>query len=135
MVHCIHHVPGRARFKVPRLKQDRAFAKELESKLASIEGVYRVEVNSSAWSVIVHYDAAANPLSQVIEHMRAGHAAAAAPGGDASAVTPPNASGRRPESHELPRGVGKVVGQAIFATVVQHTLERSLLAILLGFRR
>ncbi|HML91215.1 MAG TPA: hypothetical protein PKE02_02390 [Methyloceanibacter sp.] len=35
---------------------------------------------------------------------------------------------------EISRGVGQIVGQAVFATLVQRTLERSLLSLLIGLR-
>ncbi|MEG6508992.1 heavy-metal-associated domain-containing protein [Methyloligella sp. 2.7D] len=133
MVYCIHHVPGRARFKVPRLKQDRDFAKEIDEKLSALPGVTRVEINHSAWSVIVHYDAAmeSDPLQDAVLHMHGGTLPITTePGGPNPIPLTPKANGH--DREKVSRGVGKIVGQAVFATLVQRTLERSLLHILTG---
>ncbi|WP_141701017.1 HMA2 domain-containing protein [Methyloceanibacter methanicus] len=138
MVYCIHHVPGRARFKVPRIKQDRAFAHELETKLLSLEGVHRVEVNPSAHSVIVHYDVVVNPLGDAVSHMHGGKPPIETSGCDPGVIPlspKPGAGPADRKTHEeISRGVGKIVGQAVFATLVQRTLERSLLSLLTGLR-
>ncbi|WP_108682822.1 HMA2 domain-containing protein [Methyloceanibacter sp. wino2] len=138
MVYCVHHVPGRARFKVPRIKQDRAFAEELESKILSLEGVHRVEVNPSAHSVIVHYDIVVNPLGDAVSHMHGGKPPIDMTGGDPGVIplsAKPGAGPIDKKAHEdISRGVGQIVGQAVFATLVQRTLERSLLSLLTGLR-
>lgn len=71
MAYCVHHIPGRVRFKVPKLQNDPAFAAEIEKKVLAVQGVIGVEVNQSAWSVIVHYDVDADPVDDVIEHIYA----------------------------------------------------------------
>ena len=132
MAYCVHHVPGRARFKAPQIRADAALAEAVEQRLAEVEGVLRVEVNRRAASVIVHYDTAAQPLDLVVEHIRAVHPAPAAryapalqaAGGPAQPAQPP-----------LARSVGQVFGQAMFATLLQRTLERSLLSLLTGSLR
>ena len=145
MAYCVHHVPGRVRFKVPKLQSDPAFAAEIEEKVRAVEGVIGVEVNRPAWSMIVHYDVDANPLDDVMEHISATRPANGA-NGDGGAKAP-LMNGRANGSnghysnghhstggHEMSRVVGQAIGQAIFATIVQRTLDRSLISILTGLR-
>lgn len=51
-----HHVPGRLRVRVPRIKGSVAEARALEASLAVIKGVSGVESRDLTGSVIIHYD-------------------------------------------------------------------------------
>lgn len=141
MPYCIHHVPGRARFKVPNLRRDPSLAAEVTEKITALDGIVRVEVNRHAASVVVHYDVAANPLDKVVTHLGAPPAANGANGTIHHRASPSDPILLRPDSsrntgtrHHVTRSVGQVFGQAMFATLVQRTLERSLLSILTGIR-
>ncbi len=136
MAYCVHQVPGRVRFKVPQLPRNEACAMELEKKLLAINGVLRVEINQHASSVTVHHNAADNPIDELLNHIRLSSAKNDANGSSVSkamangdAFTSPRRNGA---SNEIPRALGQVIGQAIFATLVQSTLKRGLLSILIG---
>jgi hypothetical protein len=137
MTHCVHHVPGRARFKLPQLQHDPAYAGEIEQKVLALDGVTGVEVNQRAWSMIVHYDVNANPLDAVAKQIGALRPANGENGAGSHPVLP---RVDRSNGHhaiggpEMSRVVGQAIGQAIFATLVQRTLDRSLLSLLTGLR-
>lgn len=52
----IHFVPGRIRLRVPRVRDDRAFALRLEERLIAEETVTLVRVNQAAASVTIAYN-------------------------------------------------------------------------------
>jgi hypothetical protein len=52
----VHHVPGRIRFKIPGLRNDRTLIGALPRALTAYDGVDRVEVRPESNSLIVHYD-------------------------------------------------------------------------------
>ena len=137
MTHCVHHVPGRARFKLPQLQHDPAYAGEIEQKVLALDGVTGVEVNQRAWSMIVHYDVNANPLDAVAKQIGALRPANGENGAGSHPVLP---RVDRSNGHhaiggpEMSRVVSQAIGQAIFATLVQRTLDRSLLSLLTGLR-
>lgn len=138
MAYCVHHVPGRIRFKVPKLQSDPAYAKELEQKMLALAGVTDVEVNRSAWSMVVRYDVGVNPVNEVMEHITA--ARNKTNGNDVIRTPLINGHVNGSNGHhnnngnDMSRVVGRAIGQAIFATVVQRTLDRSLISILTGLR-
>lgn len=70
----VHHVRGRIRLKIPASKGNSRVLGEIAQAIAPIEGVKRVDVNSSTGSLIVHYDPAMH--STFHEHL-ADHAESA----------------------------------------------------------
>ena len=135
MAYCVHHVPGRVRFKVPQLQRDPGFAGEIEHKVRALDGVTHVEVNRPAWSVIVHYDTATNPLDDIVMQIGAQRPANGVNGNrvDAPSIVP-RSDGHSLGGREISGVVGQAIGQAIFATLVQRTIDRSLVSILSGLR-
>jgi hypothetical protein len=53
----VHAMPGRVRVKLSRLKNNPAFAREIQERLSGVEGIQRVEVNLVTGSVLLLYDA------------------------------------------------------------------------------
>jgi hypothetical protein len=53
----VHTMPGRVRVKISRLKDNPAFAREIQERLLGIPGIQRVEVSLLTGSVLVLYDA------------------------------------------------------------------------------
>ena len=53
----IHHIPGRMRVKVPRLKGKAAALDRIKQSIAKLHGVTSVDTNSTTGSVLVNYDA------------------------------------------------------------------------------
>jgi hypothetical protein len=61
----VHHVPGRLRVRVAELKNCAPKAAALESELAAISGITRVECRIVTGSVIVYYDPRSTDLTSV----------------------------------------------------------------------
>lgn len=55
-IRTVHAVPGRVRFKVPRIKQDPAFGARIRECLSAIGAIQRVEVSSVTGSILLYYD-------------------------------------------------------------------------------
>jgi Heavy metal associated domain 2 len=53
----VHTMPGRVRVKISRLKNNPAFAREIQERLSGIPGIQTVEVSLLTGSVLVLYDA------------------------------------------------------------------------------
>jgi Heavy metal associated domain 2 len=52
----VHAIPGRVRVKISRLKEEPAFAREIQERLSAVRGIQQVEVNPVTGSVLVLYD-------------------------------------------------------------------------------
>ncbi|NWF58917.1 MAG: hypothetical protein HXY43_06310 [Fischerella sp.] len=66
----VHAIPGRIRLSVPKLAQDRAYARRLESLLKTDPQVTNVRVNCDAASVMVAYESSHIPVSHWIGLMQ-----------------------------------------------------------------
>ena len=51
-----HHVRGRIRLKLPSAKGDPRALQEIKQSIAPLHGVRKVDLNTAAGSVVVHYD-------------------------------------------------------------------------------
>lgn len=69
MAHYVHHVPGRLRVRLTRLKRNPALAERLRGSLAQIPGVGEVRTNLVTGSLLVSYDAAVTPRRRLFEHL------------------------------------------------------------------
>ncbi|MEQ9551230.1 MAG: heavy metal translocating P-type ATPase [Coleofasciculus sp. G3-WIS-01] len=52
----VHSIPGRVRFRVPRLADDADYAHRLETLMASQDGVIQVRVRRAAASIVIAYN-------------------------------------------------------------------------------
>jgi Cu2+-exporting ATPase len=52
----IHHVPGRVRFRVPRLNRTDPLILQFSEQLKSQTGIKNIRVNPWASSLIINYD-------------------------------------------------------------------------------
>jgi hypothetical protein len=55
-IQIVHHLPGRVRVKLPRLKGNTSLAGEVERALAALQGVCHVETSTTTGSVLVLYE-------------------------------------------------------------------------------
>ena len=53
----VHSLPGRIRLRIPRVGSDRDYARRLEQLLTVDSHVLGVRINTSAASVVIHYEA------------------------------------------------------------------------------
>jgi heavy metal translocating P-type ATPase len=67
----IHAVPGRYRFRVPRLSQDSTYAYKLNWFVESLNFVVSVRINTLAGSLIIHYESSAVASDVLEEAIRA----------------------------------------------------------------
>ncbi len=62
----VHHIPGRARFRVPLLGQSPHYAEKLRGTLASVPEIRDVRINRAAQSLIVRYQTN-QPIAELVE--------------------------------------------------------------------
>lgn len=116
MGRCVHHVPGRARFRLPGIRKGRSAA--VRACLAALPGVTTIEINRAAGSLVVTYDMDRIGLDHVTTCLRRagllgggrGHAPAAAGGG-------------------LVTQAGALFGRALFAAVLERSINRGVSAL------
>ncbi|NVK18482.1 MAG: hypothetical protein HWE30_07310 [Methylocystaceae bacterium] len=72
MGNCVHHIPGRARFKLPQLKHDAALLGHIEVHLVSIKGIKNIQANAKAGSLVIHYDVNQTSLKDIEENLMEG---------------------------------------------------------------
>jgi|GEM_PF-1319110 len=139
MVACVHHIPGRARFKIDALRRDPALARLIEEQVGALHGVHAVEINRHAASIIVHYCAKNGSLGAIMEHIyahcpnapdcrpaqRAMRASVARKVGEAAATD------WRPK---FSRALGEAASKAVINTLIKGTIERGLTSVLAGIR-
>jgi hypothetical protein len=63
----VHAIKGRIRFNVPRIAQDRAYAKRLERLLKTDTQVINVRMNCSAASIAISYEPQETPVSHWVD--------------------------------------------------------------------
>lgn len=69
-VQIVHAIPGRIRFRISQVKEDPAFANQLEQTLARMQMVKWSQVNSRTGSVLIGYD---SELLSALSELQAGH--------------------------------------------------------------
>jgi hypothetical protein len=69
MVDCVHHIPGRARFRIEALRRDPDLMALIESQVGSLEGVKAVEINRHAASIVVHYCTERGAIDAIVDHI------------------------------------------------------------------
>lgn len=55
-IQIVHFVPGRIRIKSDQVKGNESLAREIEAKLAGIDGIHQVSVSPVTGSIVVHFD-------------------------------------------------------------------------------
>jgi hypothetical protein len=69
----LHHIPGRIRVCIPRIKGHPHLCRNIKDVAASVEGIHSVETNPVTGSVLVHYDRhdseMARRLGRVLERL------------------------------------------------------------------
>ena len=56
-IRVVHAIPGRIRLKVTQVRKNPAFASEIQTRLATVDGISEVEVNPLTGSVLLIYQA------------------------------------------------------------------------------
>lgn len=110
-----HHVPGRLRVRVPRIKGSMAEARALESSLSAIKGVSGVESRELTGSIVICYD----PQAVDLQTLLLGLANAAIPITDA-------VNRARALPAKLPDKIAGKVANAIFWHLLEMAAERTI---------
>lgn len=139
MIRCVHHVPGRARFKLEVLRHDQALADRIKSEVGALPGVSVVEINRHAASVIVYYCTERGEIDGIMKFICA-HCPNASREHCGMASTPPaiklqsHPAGSSRANSTVSRALGEAVGRAVMATFINRTVERGLSSLLAGMR-
>lgn len=121
MGRCVHHIPGRARFRLPGIRNDAAKAEAARNCLVALPGVSCVDINRAAGSLTVTYDATQIGLDQVSACLRRGGLLGA--GGSSRPHAPPALGS------SLVTQAGAMFGRALFAAVLERSINRSVSAL------
>jgi len=138
MVSCVHHIPGRARFKIEALRRDAELARLIEEQVGTLRGVMTVEINRHAASIVVHYCTATGEIDKIMDHI-CGHCPMAALNRRACPAPPPAATQSSREARagvpgNVIHAMGEAVSKAVLNTFINRTVERGLTTILIGRR-
>lgn len=141
VVSCVHHVPGRARFKLEALRRDPELADRLLAEVGALQGVDEVEINRHAASVIVYYSTATGQLTSIMDLICShcpksslNHRAETAAGPTAAAATPRTGDTPRGAQPKVARAVGEAVSRALVNTLINRALDRGLTTMKIGLR-
>lgn len=123
---CVHAIPGRARFRVPGIRDSETVARVMTRRLLAIDGVARVEIRRSSASVIVHYDPATTALATVSAVMagEADHFHAPAPLLSQTQMPRRNRAAA-PTSAPLLMSAARHIGTVASQTALKVMLERA----------
>lgn len=55
-IQVVHALPDRVRLKLPRLKNNMAYAEEIQRRLHSVQGITHLETNPKTGSLLIQYD-------------------------------------------------------------------------------
>ncbi|MGD9919024.1 MAG: HMA2 domain-containing protein [Paenirhodobacter sp.] len=133
MVCCVHHIPGRVRFRIEALRDDTGLAERIREQVSSLAVVTAVEVNRHARSVVVHYQPQEGRVGEIMDHIcinypvaaltpMAQRAAREAVMADDARATP--SSIRLPSLPNMPEGFSRALGRAASQAVVKTLVSR-----------
>lgn len=110
-----HHVPGRLRVRVPRIKGAMAEARAVEARLSAIKGVSGVESRELTGSVVIYYDPQTVDLQSLLLGL----------GNTAIPITE-GANGARALGSKLPQKIARKAASAIFWHLLEMAVERTI---------
>lgn len=136
MVFCVHHIPGRARFKVSELHEDPALAPRLEEHLQELDCVDAVEIHKGSASVIVHYCTETGEIELIHDQLCA-HCPRAALKRRAAEVRPAlaprpahrDADALADAAEKAKKAVTEAASRAVVSTFINRVLEQSILGV------
>ncbi|MBL3569750.1 hypothetical protein BV509_20660 [Rhodovulum sulfidophilum] len=137
MVSCVHHIPGRARFKIEALRRDPELARMIEANVGSLEGVSSVEINRYAASIIVHYCPRTSEIERIMGHI-CDHCPKSADNRQRGPVPQERGATDRLTSVRPPAKVGVALrdaaAKAVVNTLIKRAVEQSLAGLVVGLR-
>jgi hypothetical protein len=121
MSHCIHHIPGRLRFKFVQLKNQPARARMVESAISQVIGVTSVEISILSGSLLIHYKATGAEREKLLASLERTMM-------QIGLISEPTTPAFSKASH-VPAPAG-VVTDKLLDMLMQKCIERSALALL-----
>ncbi|MDF2140884.1 HMA2 domain-containing protein [Paenirhodobacter sp. CAU 1674] len=128
MVCCVHHIPGRARFKIEALRRDAVLAETIEVKVTALPGVRAVEINRRAASVIVHYQTGQGEVGAIMDHIciHCPKAALSGRGAVGFPAVPRTGAPRRPISPEFAHAMTTAMSKAVLNTFINRLVAAAI---------
>jgi len=120
---CVHHIPGRARFKLPQLRSDSSLLNHVKGHLMSLGGIRNIQANTKAGSFVVHYDVRKTSLKEIQDSLMA----------EGYLYRPQNGKAHKAPAKEMSPLVGQVsgaFGRAIFHALLERAITKGVGTIL-----
>ncbi|MEM1312951.1 MAG: HMA2 domain-containing protein [Pseudomonadota bacterium] len=128
MVDCVHHIPGRARFKIEALRRDPELVALIERQVGSLDQVQAVEINRHAASIVVHYCTERGAMNEIFDHICAhcskNQAVSRAPSVSASAPEPAVAA--RSPRRQVAAAMRDAAGKALLKAFIERAMQGGL---------
>lgn len=134
MVCCVHHIPGRARFKIETLRRDPKLAEMIHEQVGALEGVTSVEINRHAASIIVYYSADVGGIDTIVDHICA-HCPKSSLNRRIERDAP-EFTGEKPAAPppKVAHALRDAVSKAVVSTFINRALEQSISGLVIGPR-
>ena len=118
----VHHVPGRLRIKIAKIKHQKNQAEKIRDIFSGIYGIDNVSVNILTGSIVIYYDPSVFSIEKILNILRHNRVI--------DSIQP--LTFQKPVS-ERSTQMGMAIGKALFSWVVGRALERSGLGFLAVF--
>lgn len=118
----VHHVPGRLRIKIAKLKHQKNQAEKIRDIFSGIYGIDNVSVNTLTGSIVIYYDSAVFSLEQILNILKYNQM-----------IDPIQPIIFQKPVSERSTQMGMAIGKAAFSWIVGRALERSGLGFLAVF--
>jgi hypothetical protein len=118
----VHHVPGRLRIKIARLKHQEHRAEKIRNLFCGLYGIDKVSVNTLTGSVVLYYDPSVFSRDQLLNILKYNNV-----------IESNQAIAFEEPVSESSTKIGMALGKAVFSWAVGKALERSGLGFLAVF--
>lgn len=127
---CVHAIPGRARFRVPAIRDSLTVAKVIARRLRAIDGVQGVEVRQSSASIVVRFDPDRVELAHLADAVAGERDHFHVPGPVVAAAPEARRSGASPLLVGAARHFGVVASQAAFKVMLEKAVSHGVSSLL-----
>ena len=131
MSHYIHHVPGRLRVRCPSLRANSPRIRTVCEVLKSRDGVHGIECKKHAGSITIHYYSEVTNADDLIALLKKHGCMTGAKAAPRARIGTVNKHGAL-SSQALGETVTRTVVGAVVGTLVRHTIEPPVVALLKG---
>lgn len=127
----IHHLPGRLRVRIARVKNNSPVAQSLYRLLRDAPGVSSVTVSLTTGSVLIHYDVSKMSATALLQRMRVRDRVTAL--NSAMALVPPRSKSRlglQPAPTSLIPRVRRRIAGAVAAYLIEKAFEKAIVLLI-----